>query len=157
VEGYAKLAAPLTVLGSPNARFTWTFEAQASFDALKLALSSALILRTFDPSRRAVLTTDVSNIAVAAILTQPDNAGHKHPVAYESSKLTLEERNYPAHVLELLAIMHVLRAFLHYLLGGGALQQAGCWSDLDLRTDKPGYHVAQDEQAPELDVRSLAR
>jgi hypothetical protein len=135
VEGYAELAAPLTALGSPTARFAWTPEAQASFDALKLALSSAPVLRTFDPARRAVLTTDASNIAVAAILTQPDDAGHQHPVAYESRKLTAAERNYPAHVLELLAVVHALRAFQHYLLGGGAPRLAGCWSDFDLRTD----------------------
>jgi hypothetical protein len=49
VEGYAELAAPLTALGSPTARFVWTADAQASFDALKLALSSAPVLRAFDP------------------------------------------------------------------------------------------------------------
>jgi hypothetical protein len=56
-------------------------------------------------------------------------------VAYESRKLTAAERNYPGHVLELLALVHALRAFRHYLLGGGAPRPAGCWSDFDLRTD----------------------
>ena len=45
VEGYAELAAPLTALGGPAARFVWSPDAQASFDALKLALSSAHVLR----------------------------------------------------------------------------------------------------------------
>ena len=135
VEGYAEVAAPLTALGSPTARFVWTQEAQASFDALKLALSSAPVLRTFDPSRRAVLTTDASSVAVAAILTQPDDDGHQHPVAFESRKLTAAERNYPAHVLELLAVVSALRVFRHYLLGSGAPRPAGCGSDFDLRTD----------------------
>ncbi len=135
VEGCAEIAAPLTALGSPTARFEWTPATQASFDALKLALSSAPVLRTFDPARRAVLTTDASNIAVAAILTQPDDDGHQHPVAYESRKLTAAERNYPAHVLELLAVVPALRPFQHYLLGGGAPRPAGCWSDFDLQMD----------------------
>ena len=87
VEGCAEVAAPLTALGSPTARFSWTVEAQASFDALTLAFSSAPVLRTFDPARRAVLTTDASNIAVAAIMTQPNDEGRQHPVAYESRKL----------------------------------------------------------------------
>ena len=39
VGGYSELAAQLTALGSPTARFAWTPEAQASFNALKLALS----------------------------------------------------------------------------------------------------------------------
>ena len=69
-----------------------------------------------------MLTTDASNVAVAAILTQPDEEGRQHPqaVAYESRKLTAAERNYPTHVLELLAVVHSLRAFSHYPLGGGA-------------------------------------
>ncbi len=41
LEGYAEIAASQTALGSPNARFAWWPEAQASFDALKQALSSA--------------------------------------------------------------------------------------------------------------------
>ena len=63
VEGYSEVAAPLTALGSPTARSAWTPEAQASFDALKLALSSAPVLRSFDPTRRAV-TTDRRALAL---------------------------------------------------------------------------------------------
>ena len=55
--------------------------------------------------------------------------------AYESRKLTAAERNYPARVLELLAVVHALRVFRHYLLGGGAPRPAGCWTDFDLRGD----------------------
>ncbi len=67
VEGYAELAAQLTALG-PTERFAWSPAAQESFDALKQALSSAPVLSTFYPRRRAELTTDASGIAVAAIL-----------------------------------------------------------------------------------------
>ena len=134
VEGFADVAAPLTALGSPTATFSWTPAAQESFNALKELLSTAPVLRTWDPSRRAVLTTDASGVAVSAILTQADDDGHQHPVAYESRKLTTTERNYPAHVLELLAVVHALRVFKHYLLGG-APRPEGCWTDFDLRTD----------------------
>ena len=54
-------------------------------------------------------------------------------MAYESRKLTAAERNYSAHVLELLAVVHALRVFRHYLLCGGAPLSAGCWTDFDLR------------------------
>ncbi len=36
----------------------------------------------------AVLSMDASEVAVAAILMQPDNEGRQHPVAHESRKLT---------------------------------------------------------------------
>ncbi len=82
-----------------------------------------------------MLTTDASNVAVTAIVTQPDDEGHQHPVAYESRKLTAAEQNYPAHVLELLAVVHALRVFRHYLLGGWAPRPAGCLSNFDLQTN----------------------
>ncbi len=68
-----------------------------------------------NPRRRAVPTTNASCVALAAILTQPDDSsdweGHQHPVAYESLKLTAVERNCPgpAHVLEQLAVVYALR------------------------------------------------
>ncbi len=51
VEDYAEFAAPLTALGSPAARLLWSPAAQASFDALKQALSSAPALRALDQHR----------------------------------------------------------------------------------------------------------
>ena len=115
----------------------WSPVAQASFDALKLALASLPVLHTFDPCRRAVLTTDASGVTVAAILTQQDDEGHQHPVAYESTKVTVVERNSPVHVLELLAMVYALLVFKHYHLGSGAPRHSGCWLDFDL-PGRPG-------------------
>ncbi len=55
VEGYAEIAAPLMDCAAHGADCA--------------------------PHRRAVPTTDASGIAVAAILTQPDDEGRQHPVA----------------------------------------------------------------------------
>ncbi len=38
---------------------------------------------------------------MSAVLTQPDDEGHHHPVAYESHKRTAAEQAYLPHVLEL--------------------------------------------------------
>ena len=62
------------------------------------------------------LLTDASELAVSAILEQPDDAGAFHPVAFESRKLTQPERSYPPHLLELLAVVHALKALRPYLL-----------------------------------------
>ncbi len=64
---------------------------------------------------------------MSAILEQPDDAGAFHPVAFESHKLTQPERAesrkltqperaYPPHLLELLAVVHALKALRTYLL-----------------------------------------
>ena len=39
-----------------------------------------------------------------------------HPIAYESQQLCTHEKNYPTHDLELLAIVHALKKWRHYLL-----------------------------------------
>ena len=135
VDAYADIAAPLTRLCGPHATWAWGPEEQQSFDRLKACLTTAPVLRTFDSRRRSVLTTDASEQAISAVLTQPDDDGHHHPVAYESRKLTPAEQAYPAHVLELLAVVHALRVFRHYLLGSGAPRPPGVRSDFTLRTD----------------------
>ncbi len=40
------------------------------------------------------------------------------------------------HVVQLLAVVHMLRIYRPCLLGEGAPQPDGCWSDFDLRMDK---------------------
>ena len=52
---------------------------------------------------------------MSAILEQPDDACAFHPVAFESRKLTQPERSYPPHLLELLAVVHALKALRPYL------------------------------------------
>ena len=69
------------------------------------------------------------------MLAQPDDDGHRHPVAYESRKLTAAEQAYPRHALELLAVVYALRLFRHYLLGSGAPRPSWVLSQLKLRTD----------------------
>ena len=56
-------------------------------------LTSAPVLRVCDPARPTRMFTDASELAVSAILDQPDGAGAFHPVAFESRKLTPPERS----------------------------------------------------------------
>ena len=90
---------------------------------------------------------------MAAILT--DDEGRQHPVAYESRKLTAAERNYPAHILELLAVVHALRIFRHYLLGSKAPRPACCQSDFDLRTDNQAITWKTNRHLNKMHVRWL--
>jgi hypothetical protein len=88
---FSSLAAPLTALCSPRAKFSWGPAEQQSFDALKAALTSAPMLRVWDPARPTRLLTDASELTMSAILEQPDDSGAFHPVAFESRKLTQPE------------------------------------------------------------------
>ena len=54
----------------------------------------------WDSSRATRLITDAAELDVGSILEQPDDQG-----AFESRKLTIQERSYPPHRLELLAVV----------------------------------------------------
>ncbi|XP_028097072.1 mitogen-activated protein kinase kinase kinase NPK1-like [Camellia sinensis] len=58
------------------------------------------------------IQTDASDFALGGVLLQDG-----HPIAYESRKLNDAERRYPAHEKELLAVVHCLRTWRHYILG----------------------------------------
>lgn len=63
------------------------------------------------------MITDASDFATGAILEQPDALNRWHLVAYHSKSLQPAECNYKIHDKELLAIVHALQVFHHYLEG----------------------------------------
>jgi hypothetical protein len=116
VEGFSKLASPLTELLKKETTFVWGNHEQNAFDALKKAITSAPILISPDPSKPYVVTTDASGFATGAILQQ-DHGRKLQPIAFMSHKMNAAERNYPVHEQELLAVVHALREWRHYLHG----------------------------------------
>ena len=79
---------------------------------MKNALAQEPVLKLPDFTKLFTVTTDASGQAIGGVLTQEG-----HPVAYESRKLRIHELNYPTHDLELLAVVHALKLWRHYLLG----------------------------------------
>ena len=61
--------------------------------------------------------TDASLIASGGILMQQDSNGDLHPCAYLSQTFTSAERNYDIYDRELLAVIHALEHWRHYLQG----------------------------------------
>ena len=115
VQGYAGIAAPMHSLLAGNqaktAKLTWTQTAVRAFERLKHALCTAPVLRIFDPDKPIEVVTDASGFALGAVLLQEGM-----PVAYESRKLNVHERNYSVSDKELLAVKHALVIWRHYLL-----------------------------------------
>jgi len=62
-------------------------------------------MRHFDYSKEAFIECDSSDTITAGVLSQKDNEGQLHPVAYFLASLGLAERNYVIYNKELLAII----------------------------------------------------
>ncbi|CAI7738051.1 unnamed protein product [Closterium sp. NIES-54] len=63
-----------------------------------------------------LLVTAASDIAIGAVLLQ-DFGNVLQPIAYESRKLHLPEKNYPIHDREMLAIVDAFKVWRCYLIG----------------------------------------
>ena len=119
IPQYASIASPLTDLirkSEPN-RVEWTPACAAAFDKLKTILCSAPVLRTPDLEKPFVLQTDASQRGVGAVLSQLDEVGADHPVAFFSRKLLPREERYSTIEKECLAIKLAIHAVRVYLLG----------------------------------------
>jgi hypothetical protein len=115
IKGYSKITTPLTTLTCKDKPFSWNPTAQAAFDTLKMAFTSAPILIHPDPAKPFIVETDVSNFALGAILSQFGIDGLLHPVAFYSQKLTSAEINYQVYDKELLAIITAFEQWRPYL------------------------------------------
>ena len=116
VQGFSATATPLTALLHKDKKFQWTTPEQVAFDTLKEKLTTAPVLLLPDPNKPFTITTDASDFAIGAVLTQDQGKGEQ-PVAYESRKLSPAEQNYAVHEKELLAIVHAIRLWRMYLEG----------------------------------------
>ena len=74
-------------------------------------LCSAPVLQSPDFERDFVLQTDASDVGVGAVLSQVDDTGADHPVAYFSRKLLPREQKYSTLEKECLAIKLATQAF----------------------------------------------
>jgi hypothetical protein len=114
VRGYAAIALPLNQLTKNSVPFCWTNEAQTAFDALKKAVSTAPVLAMPNVDLPFLVTTDASNFAIGAVLSQEKGDG-EHPVAFMSKTLSETEKKYGAYDKEMLAILESIRLWRPYL------------------------------------------
>ena len=100
----------------PN-QVVWTAGCAAAFEKLKFLLCSAPVFQVPNFEKQFILQTDASERGVGAVLSQLDESGADHPVAYFSRKLLPREERYSTVEKECLAIKLGIQAFSVYLLG----------------------------------------
>jgi len=108
IPKYSEKAEPLTRLTKKDEPFVWESEQQLAFETIITAFTMAPALRHFDPEREVIIETDVSDCVSAGLLSQQDDEGVLHPVAYYSKKHSLAEWNYDIYDTELMAIIKAL-------------------------------------------------
>ncbi|RVW61807.1 Transposon Tf2-8 polyprotein [Vitis vinifera] len=110
IEGFSKIALPLTKLTQKGVKFEWSDDCECSFQELKNRLVSAPILTIPSGSGGFVVYSDASHQGLGCVLMQ-----HGRVVAYASRQLKPYERNYPTHDLELAAVVFALKIWRHFL------------------------------------------
>ncbi|GJR28960.1 retrotransposon protein, putative, ty3-gypsy subclass [Tanacetum coccineum] len=112
VDGFSRLALPLTKLMRKGEKFVWNDEREKSFEELKQRLVSAPILTLPSGSGGFQIYSDASKKGLGCVLMQ-----HGKVIAYASRQLKPYEVNYPTHDLELAAVVFALKIWRHYLYG----------------------------------------
>ena len=117
IPNFAKVVQPLHQLTGKGVPFHWTAECDAPFLSLKARLVTPLVLAYPCFGKDFTLETDASIQGLGAVLSQVQDYGKWHPVAYASRALNPSEKNYSVTELETLAVVWAVAHFHLYLYG----------------------------------------
>nr|GEZ73095.1 putative reverse transcriptase domain-containing protein [Tanacetum cinerariifolium] len=99
IEGFSKVAKPMTKHTQKKVEFEWGDEQEAAFQLLKQKLCSAPILALREGSEDFIVYYDASNKGLGAVLMQREKV-----ISYASRQLKIHGKNYTTHDLELGAV-----------------------------------------------------
>ena len=112
IEGFSKIAKPMTSLLEKGREFKWNEKCQDSFDQLKKRLMSPPVLVMPDLQKGFDIYCYACGQGLGCVLMQEG-----HVIVYASRQLRKHELNYPTHDLELAAVVHALKIWRHYIMG----------------------------------------
>ncbi|GJR49007.1 putative reverse transcriptase domain-containing protein [Tanacetum coccineum] len=112
IEGFSKIAKPMTKLTQKKVKFEWGDKQEAAFQLLKQKLCSAPILALPEGSEDFIAYCDASKKGLGIVLMQREKV-----IAYASRQLKIHEKNYTTHDLELGAVVFALIIWRYYLYG----------------------------------------
>ena len=130
IPNFSKVAKPLNKLlqnleGTPSQKkkfkVFWQPEQQEAFETLQRLCTESPILAYADFKAPFVCHTDASGGGLGAALYQVQD-GQKRVIAYASRSLSKNERNYPVHKLEFLALKWTITDKFHEYLYGAEFQ-----------------------------------
>ena len=113
---FAAEAKPLIKLTEKQVPFQWNDEQEQAWLKMKTLLTQSPILAYPHPGETFILDTDASDVGIGAVLSQEIN-GEERVICYGSRVLTKQERRYCVTRRELLAVIHFVKVYRHYLVG----------------------------------------
>uniref|UniRef100_A0AAG5DIK1 RNA-directed DNA polymerase n=1 Tax=Anopheles atroparvus TaxID=41427 RepID=A0AAG5DIK1_ANOAO len=117
IKDYSKITRPLSSCLKKEAKLDVAKEEYLkSFENLKAILSSDQVLAFPDFEEPFILTTDASNHALGAVLSQIQS-GQEKPIAFGSRTLNETEQRYSTTEKEALAIIWAVEKYKPYLYG----------------------------------------
>ena len=119
IKGYADKIYPMQrLMRNKGKKFTWTDEAQVSFENIKRELCEAPVLGMPTEKGMFVLDTDASVVAISGILHQEQEWNGRtvlRPIAYGSKVLSDTEMKYGAPKAEMFAVITFVEEYRAYL------------------------------------------
>uniref|UniRef100_A0A0K0FRB5 RNA-directed DNA polymerase n=1 Tax=Strongyloides venezuelensis TaxID=75913 RepID=A0A0K0FRB5_STRVS len=117
IEGYAGIAAPLTMLLSEKVDFQWGDQQEKAFEELKRKLTETPVIVRPNWNKPFVIHTDASDYAIGAVLLQEDENNHLRVISYASRALREIERRWQKTEKEALAVIFGVKKFHYYIYG----------------------------------------
>ncbi|KAK1651748.1 hypothetical protein QYE76_069553, partial [Lolium multiflorum] len=99
IEGFSKIAGPMTKLLRKNTPFVWSEECEKIFQTLKEKLTTTPVLAVPEVGKDYTVYCDASKHGLGCVLMQD-----RKVISYGSRQLRPHEVNYPTHDLELAAV-----------------------------------------------------
>lgn len=103
LPSFETIVASMRSCGSETSSYAWTTEAQTSFEEIKQLLVNSPALALFNPNLHIVISTDVSDYRLGAVVAQVQSDGTKKPVAFASHTLSATKQKYSTIKKEALA------------------------------------------------------
>lgn len=116
IKDFSKVAQPMTALLKKNVKYNWCEKCDTAFNTLKNLLTTPPILQYPDYSEEFIVTTDASQTALGAVLSQGE-IGKDRPICFNSRTLNKAESRYSTIERELLAIVWAIHTYRPYLFG----------------------------------------
>ena len=116
INGFAKIAKPLTLLTRQQVKFDWTPTHHAAFLQLKEAIVQATILHYPKPTKKYIVYTDASDDACGAQLSQEHN-GTEFRVAFLSHTFTETQCKWSTTEQEAFGVYYTITKWNYYLQG----------------------------------------